>query len=131
MIDLVAETPAGARLGELDNAQLDRLLARGVPVIDIRRPYEWDATGVIASSHLLTFFDESGGFDLESWLGRLEEIVGREDLFVLVCRLGQRTSVLGRYLAGARGYTGIHHLTAGITWWIADGLPVVAPPADS
>ena len=128
MIDLVAATPADARLGQLDNEQLTGMLAQGVPIIDIRRPYEWEATGVIAGSRLLTFFDERGGFDLEAWLRQLGPVAGPADPFVLVCRLGQRTTILGRYLAGARGYRGVHHLTAGITWWIAAGLPVVAPP---
>jgi rhodanese-related sulfurtransferase len=128
MVDLVAETPPGARLGELDNARLAEFVARGVPVVDIRRPYEWEATGVIAGSHLLTFFDERGEFDLEAWLADLAGIAGRDDPFVLVCRLGQRTTVLGRYLSGARGYARVHHLAAGITWWLAAGLPVVPPP---
>ncbi len=129
MIDLVAATPAGTVLGRLSGKQLTVWLERGVPVIDIRRPYEWEATGVIAGSRLLTFFDEQGGFDLDGWLAALEAIVGREDAFVLVCRLGQRTDVLGRYLCGARGYSRVHHLAGGLTWWRAAGLPLVAPKA--
>jgi rhodanese-related sulfurtransferase len=129
VIDLVAATPADARLGQLTNDQLAAAIAAGVPVVDIRRPYEWSATGVIADSHLATFFDEHGGFELEGWLARLEGIAGRDEPFVLVCRLGQRTSVLGRYLAGARGYRRVMHLTAGITWWLAAGHPVVEPPS--
>ncbi|MBE0564854.1 MAG: rhodanese-like domain-containing protein [Krumholzibacteria bacterium] len=128
MIDLVAATPPDARLGELGNGQLLALLARGVPVIDIRRPAEWEATGVIAGSLLLTFFDERGGYDLDGWLRRIAATIGPDDVFVLVCRLGQRTDVLGRYLAGARGYAGVHHLSDGITWWLADGRPVVDAP---
>ncbi|MFN2370596.1 MAG: rhodanese-like domain-containing protein [Candidatus Krumholzibacteriia bacterium] len=128
MIDLAAAIPAGARLGQLGNEQLTILLGHGVPVIDIRRPYEWEATGVIAGSLPWTFFDERGGFDLDGWLERLATVAGPDDLFVLVCRLGQRTDLLGRYLAGARGYAGVHHLAAGITWWLAEGRPVAAGP---
>lgn len=125
MIDLAGATPADAHLGQLGNEQLSTWLARGLPVVDIRRPYEWEATGVIAGSRLLTFFDERGGFDLEAWLADLAATVGRDDPFALVCRLGRRTDLLGRYLAGAQGFTGVHHLSGGIAWWSAAGLPVV------
>ena len=50
MIDLVAATPADARLGQVTNERLAELIAAGVPVIDIRRPAEWSATGVIAGT---------------------------------------------------------------------------------
>lgn len=129
MIDLVAATPADARLGQLGNEQLVAWLERGLPVVDIRRPYEWQATGVIAGSRLLTFFDEQGRFDLDRWLAELGATIGRDDPFALVCRLGRRTDVLGRYLAGAQGFSGVHHLTGGIAWWRAAGLPVVAAEA--
>ena len=125
MIDLVAATPADARLGQLGNDQLSAWLARGLPVVDIRRPYEWEATGVIAGSRLLTFFDERGEFDLDAWLAALAGDIGGDDPFALVCRLGRRTDLLGRYLAGARGFTGVHHLSGGIAWWCAEGWPVV------
>lgn len=131
MIDLVAAIPPGARLGQADPARLLALRDQGAPIIDIRRPLEWRTTGVIAGSHLLTFFDERGAFDLDGWLAALTPLAGPDDLFVLVCRLGQRTDVLGRYLAGARGYRRAHHLTGGITWWMAGGLPVVAAPDDA
>ncbi|HPF69640.1 MAG TPA: rhodanese-like domain-containing protein [Candidatus Krumholzibacteria bacterium] len=128
MIDLVAATPAGAPLRGLDNGQVAAALASGVPVFDIRRPYEWEGTGIIPGSRLLTFFDETGGFDLEGWMAAFTAVVGRDDVFVLVCRLGRRTDVLGRYLGGACGYAGAAHLEHGITWWAAAGYPLVAPP---
>ena len=128
MIDLVAATPADAPLGQLGNEQLAAWRARGLPVVDIRRPGEWAATGVIAGSHLLTFFDERGEFDLDGWLAALAARIDRAGPFALVCRLGQRTDRLGRYLAGARGLDGAHHLTEGISWWIAAGFPVVPVP---
>lgn len=128
MIDLVAATPADAPLGQLGNGQLAAWGERGLPVVDIRRPGEWGATGVIAGSLLLTFFDERGDFDLDGWLAALAARLDPGGLFALVCRLGQRTDRLGRYLAGARGLDGAHHLTDGIAWWIADGFPVVPVP---
>ncbi len=129
MIDLVADTPAGVLLPGLSNERLAAALAGGVPVVDIRRSYEWEATGVIPGSILLTFFDEAGGFDLEGWLEALAGHLDPQQPFVLVCRLGHRTDVLGRYLSGARNLAGAAHLEHGITWWIAEGRPVAPPGA--
>lgn len=129
MIDLVAETPAGALLPALSNERLATAAAGGVPIVDIRRPYEWEATGVIPGSILLTFFDEAGGFDLEDWLEALAARLDPQQPFVLVCRLGRRTDILGRYLSGACNLAGAAHLEHGITWWIAEGRPVAAPDA--
>ncbi len=119
MIDLLAATPPGARLGRVDPPQLLAMRDRGVPIIDIRRPSEWEATGVIAGSRLLDLLRRAGRVR-PGWLaGRAGALGGTGDPLVLVCRLAQRTDVLGRYLAGARGYRqvhspgGRHHLVAG------------------
>lgn len=40
-----------------DNEQLKALLAQDVPIYDIRRQAEWRSTGVVESSHTLTFVD--------------------------------------------------------------------------
>ena len=44
----------------LDAAGLARLRGEGVTVIDIRRPDEWRATGVIPGSKLITAYDADG-----------------------------------------------------------------------
>ena len=63
---LAAVTPLRAEVTRIDNMALERLRARGVPVVDIRTPEEWRATGVIKGSHLLTFFDAQGSYDLRA-----------------------------------------------------------------
>ena len=40
--------------------KLKLLMSEGVPLIDIRTAKEWQETGVIKDSHLITFFNESG-----------------------------------------------------------------------
>ena len=51
---------AQAAIIDIDNVELGKLMAKGVPVIDIRTSPEWQQTGIIPGSHLLTFFDEQG-----------------------------------------------------------------------
>jgi hypothetical protein len=45
----------------LDNAELEKMLARRVPVYDVRRAEQWRETGVIEGRELLTFVDARGG----------------------------------------------------------------------
>ena len=51
---------AYAEVVNVDNAELARLAASGVPVIDVRTEGEWKQSGVISGSKLLTYFDERG-----------------------------------------------------------------------
>ena len=51
---------AYAEVVNVDNAELARLAASGVPVIDVRTEGEWKQTGVIGGSKLVTYFDEQG-----------------------------------------------------------------------
>jgi len=121
---LLFNTPAEAEVGELTDAELQALIAAGVPVMDIRRDLEWEETGVIPGSHLLTFFDERGKYDLDAWLADVDELAGKDKPFVLVCRNGNRTEKIGRYLEGRLGYKQVYHLTRGIYHWIEAGLPI-------
>ena len=60
---LLFALPTRAELVNIDSAELARLIAKGVPVIDIRTKPEWDETGIVPGSHPLTFFDEKGDAD--------------------------------------------------------------------
>ncbi len=123
-IDLVDLTPPD--FSNLDNAGLAAMLRRGVPVIDIRRPEEWRKTGVVAGSHLITFFDEKGRIN-PNFPERLRAIAAPDDEVILICRTGNRTAALADMLSRKAGHGRIHNVTDGITLWIADGGPVTAP----
>lgn len=117
---------ASAELGNLTNEQLKHLKDENVPIIDIRRKDEWRSTGVIQGSHLLTFFDAQGNYNLQQWLTELNKIVGKNDRFILVCRSGNRTGMVGNFLDKKLGYSQVYHLTKGIKNWIRTGDKVVS-----
>ena len=119
--------PLRAEVVNIDNQELEALLAQGVPVIDIRRADEWRQTGVIEGSHLHTFFDQRGRYDLAAWLEKLQAIAGKEDPFILICRTGNRTGILSRFLDQKLGYKKVYNVRRGITDWIRQGNPVVPP----
>ncbi len=60
------------------------LLQQGAAIIDVRRPDEWQLTGIVAGSHLLTFFDEYGGCQPEKWLRQLDQLVSIEQPLLLI-----------------------------------------------
>lgn len=108
---------------ELDNRGLAEMIAKGVKVVDIRRPEEWHQTGVVAGSHLITAFDRYGrvepGFPAE-----FQALVAKDEPVVLICRTGSRTATLARALAEQLQYQKVYNVTDGITRWIAEGQMV-------
>ena len=125
---MMMTTPVAARVGDLDADGLLELAATGAPVVDIRRDEEWEQTGIIPGSRLLTFFDAYRRYDLAAWLAAFDRIADRQQPFVLVCRNGVRTRRLGRYLQGVMGWPAVHHLAGGLTLWIAGGHDLDLPP---
>ncbi|BAO45561.1 rhodanese-like domain-containing protein [Thiolapillus brandeum] len=124
---LLVSLPASAEVVNIDNAGLEKLIAQGVPVIDIRRPEEWQQTGIVKGSHLITFFDKRGNYNAQAWLDKLAPIAGKNDPFVLICRTGNRSGVVSRFLDQKLGYTKVYNVQKGITDWIAKGKSVVKP----
>ena len=114
-----------AGVGNLSNQEMKTMMDENVAIIDIRRPDEWKSTGVIKGSHKMTFFDARGKYNIEKWLAELDKIAGKNDPFILVCRSGNRTGDVSKYLDKKLGYTKVYHLKKGIVNWIKSGDKVV------
>jgi len=110
----------------IDNEKLKELLARGVPIVDIRRDDEWRQTGVIKGSKLITAFNGRGQFE-QPFIPAFKKTADLEDEVILICRTGSRSSVLSQALADQVGYKKVYNVTDGITKWIKDGNAVVKP----
>jgi rhodanese-related sulfurtransferase len=125
-------TAFAARAGvvDIDNAELAKLAAAGVPVIDIRTAAEWEETGIVPGSRLLTFFDERGKADPAAWLAKAKAIAKPGDPLVIICRSGNRTKPVSRFLAEQAGYAKVYNVKNGIRAWAAEGRPMAsAAPA--
>ncbi len=120
---------AASKFSNLDNAGLKEKIAAGAKVIDIRRPDEWQATGVVEGSQLLTFFDANGQVNPE-FFDELAAIADKDDEIVLICQLGNRSLVLSRFMSERAGYTKIRNVSGGIAGWIGEGNAVTkaTPP---
>lgn len=116
---------AKPNFGTLDNSELKDRLAAGAVLVDIRRPEEWKETGVIDGAHLITFFDDKGNVN-PGFMDELAAIAGKDDRIVLVCRTGNRTEVLARFLTERAGYSKVDSVGQGIVGWIGDSNIVTA-----
>lgn len=126
VLGLLLAVPAFAEIINIDNAELARLQAKGVPVIDVRTPEEWRDTGVIKGAKLLTF-SFAGGFDKASWLKQEQQIVKPGEPVVLICRSGRRSKAVADYLESQSTQRKIYNASGGMDAWKAEARPVVKP----
>lgn len=109
----------------ITNKEVSVLLERGVAVIDIRTEREWQETGVIPGSHLLTLFDERRRMvDPGGWLEKVRARIPADKPVILVCRVGKRTVPAARLLE-SEGYKTVYNVTGGVESWIKAGKPTV------
>ena len=108
----------------IDNAELQAKLERGIKLIDIRRPEEWQQTGIVEGSIKSTAFNAESKF-LASFVEMLERTVQPDEEFALICRTGNRTAILSNWLVTRGGYKNVLNVRDGITRWIDEGLSVV------
>jgi rhodanese-related sulfurtransferase len=126
---MLAALPVRASVVDIDNEQLARLLAAGVPVVDSRTGTEWRETGIVPGSHLFTFFDENGRSDPAAWLRKVQGVAKPEQAVILLCRSGNRTRVVSQLLSARAGYRTVYNVGSGIVAWARDGRPMApAPP---
>ena len=118
---LLAGGSAGAVVIDIDNGELAKLVASGVPLIDIRTSPEWQQTGVVPGSHLLTFFDEQGRADPGHWLQKAGAIAKPGDPVIVICRSGSRTKVVSQFLSAQAGYAKVYNVKNGINAWTKEG----------
>lgn len=106
-----------SNLADLKPSIVEKMIEDNIVMIDVRREDEFKRTGIIKNSHLLTFFDEYGNYDLEKWMNEFEKLVTSKDqTFILICAHANRTRNIGEYLAN-QGYKHVSHLMGGIALW--------------
>jgi rhodanese-related sulfurtransferase len=122
----VATLAVRAEVIDIDNAELNRLLKSGVTIIDIRTQPEWEETGIVAGSHLLTFFDNRGRADPAAWLDKVKPFAKPGDPVVVICRSGNRTKAVSQFLSKQAGYATVYNVRDGIKGWLKERNTVVA-----
>lgn len=119
-----------AAVTDIDNAELARLMASGVPLIDIRTAPEWQQTGIVPGSHLVTFFDERGQANPGAWLATAKNIAKSNEPVIVICRTGNRTKAVSQFLSEQAGYSNVYNVRSGIVAWAREGR-ALAPASNA
>ena len=121
---LLLASAADAEVFDIDNAELARLMAAGVPVIDIRTAGEWQQSGVVAGSKLITYVDEQGRVDVPAWLAKVQGVAKPDQPVIVICRSGNRTRAASQLLSQQAGYQRVYNVKDGMRSWVQEGRPV-------
>ena len=118
---------ASADIVDVNNEQIKELLKNNIPIVDIRRSSEWDQTGVVPKSILLTFFDKEGNYNYDEWYEKLRLEIDEGKPIILICRTGRRTKIIAKMMEIKKFDNIIYNAKNGITSWIDKKLITVKP----
>ena len=110
----------------INNEQIKELSKINIPIVDIRRSSEWNQTGVVPKSILLTFFDKNGKYNFDEWYANLRLKINAGKPIILICRTGRRTKIIAEMMDKKLDNV-IYNAQDGITSWIDAKLPTVKP----
>ena len=117
---------AFAEVIDVDDQEMIKLSNDNIPIVDVRRSSEWDQTGVIPNSILLTFFDEEGNYNFDEWYEKLQLEINVADPIILICRSGKRSKVVANMI-DEKFNTIIYNAQNGINSWINKKFITVEP----
>mgnify|MGYP006253492455 CR=1 FL=1 len=89
---------AFADVVDINNEQIVELTKNNIPIVDVRSSSEWNQTGVIPTSILLTFFDKEGNYDLDKWYEKLLLEIEEGEPIILICRSGNRSRIIAEMM---------------------------------
>ena len=115
-----------AEIVNVNNEQIKELFKINIPIVDVRRSSEWDQTGIIPNSILLTFFDKKGNYNLDEWYKQLRLKINEGEPIILICRTGRRTKIIAEMM-DKKFDNVIYNAKGGITSWIDEKLKTVKP----
>ena len=115
----------GAEVKDININELKALMLKGVTVIDVRTPGEWAQTGVVEGSIPIMFFDEKRKAHPKKWLNEASSYIQPENKVALICRSGNRSKVIGKYLVKQHGYQHVYNVKGGIISWVKHGNKTV------
>ena len=115
-----------AEIVDVNNKQIIQLSNANIPIIDVRRSSEWEQTGVIPSSNLLTFFDDEGNYDYNEWFKKLRSQIDHNESVILICRSGKRSKIIANMMENNFDNT-IYNAKNGIMSWIDEQLITIKP----
>ena len=125
-LTLFVHKTLSAEIIEVNNDKIKELTLSGIPIIDIRTKNEWNTTGVIQNSNLITFFDNNGKYNLSKWLAQIKLINPDSKSIILICRSGRRSHLVAKMI-NQNFDSPIYDATGGMNSWVKSKLKVIKP----
>ena len=126
IVSLLIGKFAFAEVIDVNNEEMIKLSNTNIPIVDVRRSSEWDQTGVIPNSVLLTFFDEKGNYNFDEWYEKLQLEINVTNPIIIICRSGKRSKVVADIM-DEKFNSIIYNAENGINAWISKKLVTVKP----
>ena len=126
LLTCFAKSNVFAETIDINNDEIKKLIKNNVPIVDIRTSDEWNQTGVIPNSILLTFFKKNGTYNFETWHKELGYVIDTNKPYVLICRSGRRTKILSEMIDKKIDKL-VYNASFGINSWLQSNLKVVKP----
>ena len=117
---------AFADVVDVNNKQILELSNTNIPIVDVRSISEWEQTGVIPDSILLTFFDKEGNYNFDEWYEKLRLEIDEGEPIILICRSGNRSRIIADMMDKEFDNV-IYNAKRGITSWINEKFIIVKP----
>ena len=117
---------AFAEVVNVNDQEMIKLSNINIPIVDVRRSSEWNQTGVIPNSILLTFFDEEGNYNFDKWYEKLQLEINEGDPIILICRSGKRSKIVANMMDKEFNSI-IYNAESGINSWINKKFITVEP----
>ncbi len=96
-------------MADLTNEYISqKLIDSKIPIVDIRTAEEWRESGLLPNAIPITFFDETGNYDVNAFLTELNKQVDTKKTFAIICHTGSRTSMLAPFLSEKLKYNVIN-----------------------
>ena len=126
LLTCFAKSNVFAETIDINNDEIKKLIKNNVPIVDIRTSDEWNQTGVIPNSILLTFFKKNGTYNFETWHKELSYVIDTNKPYVLICRSGRRTKIVSEMIDKKIDKL-VYNASFGINSWLQSNLKVVKP----
>ena len=117
---------AFADIVDVNNEQILELSKTNIPIVDVRGSSEWNQTGVVPNSILLTFFDKKGNYNFDEWYEKLLLKINGVEPIILICRSGNRSKIIAEMM-DKKFDNVIYNAKNGISSWIDEKLITVKP----
>ncbi len=109
----------------INNQKLDELLKKGIPIIDVRTEKEWNKTGIIKNSFLVSMINKRGRYSFSDWMKRFSDINLKNNSAILICAVGGRSLYLAKMIQSVTDDLRIYNVEKGIHDWIINKKPIV------